>query len=128
MAVPKEFLYSDDHEWIYVSEGEATIGITDHAQSELGDVVFVELPEVGKEYDQFEDFAVIESVKAVSDIYLPVGGKIIEINEELIDQPELINEDPYDKGWLVKVEIADEAELDNLMDSEEYEEYLEEGE
>lgn len=128
MDIPKELLYSEDHEWILVEGDVATIGITDYAQEELGDVVFVELPEVGDELDQFDEFGVIESVKAVSDIYTPAGGEIIEINEELLDQPELINEEPYEGGWLIKIKLADKAELEELMDDQAYSEYLKEAE
>ncbi|MDI3548540.1 MAG: glycine cleavage system protein [Halanaerobiales bacterium] len=128
MQIPEELFYSEDHEWILVEGDEATIGITDYAQKELGDVVFVELPEVGDEFDQFDDFGVIESVKAVSDVYAPASGKVIAINEELFDRPELINEEPYEGGWLIKIKLADKTELDQLMDDQDYERFLEEGE
>ncbi len=128
MEIPKELLYSEDHEWILVEGDQATIGISDFAQEELGDVVFVELPETGEELDQFDEFGVIESVKAVSDIYAPAGGEIVAVNEELLDQPELINEEPYEGGWLIKIKLADKAELDDLMDDQAYSEYLKEDE
>ena len=120
--------YTKSHEWIKVDGKEAKLGITEHAQEELGDIVFVELPEVGDEFTQEDDFAVVESVKAVSDVFAPVGGKVVQINEELLDQPELINEDPFEGGWIAKFEIEDEGQLDSLMDSKEYAKFLEEGE
>ncbi len=126
MSVPEGYYFTEEHEWIKVEGDVATVGVSEHAQHELGDVVFVELPELDEEYDQSEDFAVIESVKAVSDVYLPMGGKIVEVNEVLLDQPELINEEPYEGGWLAKIEISDESELDSLMDSVEYTAFLEE--
>ena len=126
MSVPEGYYFTEEHEWIKVEGDVATVGVSEHAQHELGEVVFVELPELDEEYDQSEDFAVIESVKAVSDVYLPMGGKIVEVNEVLLDQPELINEEPYEGGWLAKIEISDESELDSLMDSVEYTAFLEE--
>ncbi|MFO7814916.1 MAG: glycine cleavage system protein GcvH [Halanaerobiales bacterium] len=127
MNIPNDFYYSENHEWISIEEGkEAFIGITEHAQEELGDIVFVELPSVEEELDQFEEFGVIESVKAVSDVFMPVSGVIVEVNEDLMDEPEIINEDPFGGGWLIKVEIKDKGELDQLMDSTEYESFLEE--
>jgi glycine cleavage system H protein len=126
MKIPENLLFSEDHEWILVNGDEATIGISDYAQEEMGDVVFVELPEVGEEYAQFDNFAVIESVKAVSDVYLPAGGEVLEVNEELLDKPELINEDPYKDAWIAKIKLADKSELDKLMDSKAYEKFLEE--
>ncbi|MGM0420019.1 MAG: glycine cleavage system protein GcvH [Bacillota bacterium] len=126
MNVPAGLYYSEDHEWVKVEDGVGTVGITDFAQDELGDIVFVELPEIGDQFDYNENFGVIESVKAVSDLYLPVGGEVVEVNEELLDQPELVNEDPYKAGWIVKVSLTDESELDNLMDSDQYSSFLEE--
>ncbi|NLM96718.1 MAG: glycine cleavage system protein GcvH [Halanaerobiaceae bacterium] len=126
MDLPKDLFYTENHEWLAVDGDEATIGITEYAQEEMGDVVFVELPEVGEEFEQFDSFGVVESVKAVADVYIPVGGKVIAINEELFDQPELINEEPYDGGWLIKIKITDEDELESLMNHEEYERFLEE--
>ncbi len=120
MAAPEDLLYTEEDEWIMLDDTEAKIGITDHAQDALGDIVFVELPEVGDEFNQGDDFAVVESVKAVSDIFIPVSGRIIAINEELLEQPELINESPLEEGWIVKIEIADQTELDYLLDYEEY--------
>jgi glycine cleavage system H protein len=128
MEIPKDLFYSENHEWILVEGDEAIIGITDYAQEEMGDVVFVELPEVGDEFEQFDSFGVVESVKAVSDVYLPAGGKIIAINEDLLDQPELVNEEPYEGGWLVRIKMTDKEELDTLMNHKEYALFLEEEE
>lgn len=126
MTIPNDLFYTENHEWISVDGKEAVVGITEHAQDELGDIVFVELPSVEEELDQFEEFGVIESVKAVSDVFMPVSGIVVEVNEELMDQPELINEDPYGSGWLIKVEVKDKEDLDELMDSTEYKAYIEE--
>ncbi|MBF8437709.1 glycine cleavage system protein GcvH [Halanaerobiaceae bacterium Z-7014] len=126
MSIPEGFYYSEDHEWVKVEDGVGTIGITDFAQDELGDIVFVELPQVGDEFDQEDNFGVIESVKAVSDLYMPVSGEVVEINEDLLDQPELVNDEPYEGGWIIKVSLSDEAELDELMNSDEYSSFLEE--
>ncbi len=128
MEIPKDLFYSENHEWILVEGEEAIIGVTDFAQEEMGDVVFVELPEVGDDLEQFDSFGVIESVKAVSDVYLPAGGKIIAVNEDLLDQPEMINEEPYEGGWLVRIKLTDKDELDALMNHKEYALFLEEGE
>ena len=125
MKYPEELLYTEDHEWIRVENGVATMGITDFAQSELGDVVFVELPDVDEELNQGDAMGVVESVKAVSDIYMPVGGTIVETNEEVLDAPELVNTDPYGEGWLIKIQLSDESELEALMSAEEYEGTLE---
>ena len=118
-------LYSDDHEWIKVEGNVATIGITDHAQDQLGEIVYVELPEVDDEFSAGDAFGVIESVKAASDSFLPVSGKIVEINEALEDEPGSVNEDAY-ANWLVKVELSDASEVDSLMDSAKYEEFCNE--
>ncbi|MFY2506902.1 glycine cleavage system protein GcvH [Vibrio pectenicida] len=113
--------FADSHEWVRDNgDGTATIGISKHAQEMLGDVVFVDLPEVEAEIDAGDSFSLVESVKAASDIYAPITGEVIEINEDLEDSPELINEEPYEGGWIVKVKMADAAELDNLKDTEEY--------
>ncbi|HLS53652.1 MAG TPA: glycine cleavage system protein GcvH [Tissierellaceae bacterium] len=125
MKVLKDLYYTDEHEWLKVEDGEALIGITDYAQDQLGDIVYVELPEVEDEISKDEGFAAVESVKAASDIYMPVDGRIIEVNEELLDSPELLNDEPYET-WIVKIELTDEAQLDDLMTSEEYEEYTSE--
>jgi len=127
MNIPKELKYSQDHEWVKVEGNTATIGITDYAQSQLGDVVFVELPEDGAELAVGAGLSVVESVKAVSDVYTPISGKIIAGNESLADAPELVNQDPYGKGWIAKIEITDSAELADLLDSEAYEQLVAEG-
>ncbi|MBO8172365.1 MAG: glycine cleavage system protein GcvH [Bacillaceae bacterium] len=121
MNLPDNLKYSKEHEWVRVEGNKAYIGITDFAQSELGDIVFVELPEEGDDVAQDETFGSVESVKTVSELYSPVSGKILEVNEELEDAPELVNESPYDKGWMIVVEMSDESELDNLMSADEYE-------
>lgn len=126
MKIPAELLYSTDHEWVKVENGKAIIGITDFAQDQLGDVVFVEVPELGTDLGAGDGFSTIESVKAVSDVYSPIFGKVVEANEELSDAPQLINEDPYGKGWIAVVEIAAESELKELMDAEAYKKLLSE--
>ncbi|MCU4718252.1 glycine cleavage system protein GcvH [Halapricum hydrolyticum] len=118
--IPEELRYLDSHEWVRTTDGTARIGISDVAQDELGDVVFVELPDEGEEIDAGDDFAVVESIKAVSDVYAPVAGEVTAVNEALFDQPELINEDPYGDGWLVEVELADPDELASLLTAEAY--------
>jgi glycine cleavage system H protein len=126
MSVKNDLYYSEDHEWVREEEDYLVIGVTDFAQEELGDIVFVELPEVEEEFDKDDSFGVLESVKAVSDTFIPVSGRIIEVNENLIDNPELINDDPYGEGWLIKVDPADDSELDELLSAEEYAEFIEE--
>ncbi|USD68060.1 glycine cleavage system protein GcvH [Vibrio sp. SCSIO 43136] len=122
----KTLKFADSHEWVRDNgDGTVTIGISEHAQEMLGDVVFVDLPDVGDEIEAGDSFSLVESVKAASDIYAPVTGEILEINEELEDSPELINEESYEGGWIVKVKLADAGELDNLKDAEEYENSLE---
>jgi len=121
---PRDLKYTKEHEWIKVEGGIATMGITDHAQGQLTDVVFVELPKKGKVVKQFETVAVLESVKAVSDVYSPVSGEVVEVNESLTNKPELINQQPYGEGWITKLKVKDSKELDNLMTAEEYEEFL----
>ncbi|EKO3488564.1 glycine cleavage system protein GcvH [Vibrio fluvialis] len=117
----KTLKFTDSHEWVRDNgDGTVTIGISEHAQEMLGDVVFVELPEVDSECDAGESFSLVESVKAASDIYAPVSGVIVEVNEDLQDSPELINEQPYEGGWIVKVKMSEAAELDDLKDAEEY--------
>ena len=127
MKVVKGLLYTNDHEWVKVEGDTATIGIADHAQDLLGDIVYVELPEIDDEIDKEEDFSAVESVKAAADVYMPISGKVVEVNEDLMDSPELLNEDPYE-NWMIKVEILDKSELDELMTSEEYEKFLAEEE
>ena len=121
MDIPKNLKYAKSHEWTLDNgDGTVTIGITEHAQEALGDVVFVELPEVGRELEAGEDFGVVESVKAASDVYAPISGEVLEVNEELEDSPETINEFPYQDGWLMKLKIAAPEELDNLLDANAY--------
>ncbi len=125
MEVIEDYLYTKEHEWIHIDENIATIGISEYAQSALGDITFVELPEVGLEVEQFEQFASIESVKAASDIYCPMSGTVIEVNEELESSPDLINRSCYEKGWLAKIEISNLEDKANLMNSVEYQKFLE---
>jgi glycine cleavage system H protein len=120
MAYPDDLRYSKEHEWVRAEGTRATIGITSFAADELGDIVFVELPEVGASLKQFQTFGVVESVKAVSDLYSPVSGEVAEVNEALRDAPELLNSDPFGEGWILKVELAGPAELDVLMDAAAY--------
>ncbi|MFO8078045.1 MAG: glycine cleavage system protein GcvH [Thermoplasmatota archaeon] len=119
-----ELKYTETHEWVQVKGDTAVVGITDHAQSELTDIVFAELPEVGKEVKKGDELCVVESVKSVSEIYSPISGKITEVNTDLDDSPELINENPYDDGWLVEIEIANKNELDELLDAAAYKQQL----
>ena len=112
--------YTEGHEWLKIKGNAAQIGITDHAQSELTDIVFVELPEIGKEVKKGDELCVVESVKSVSEIYAPVSGKITKVNEKLEDSPETINESPYDEGWLVEIELADSSETNDLLDADSY--------
>ena len=127
MTTPKELRYSEEHEWVKVEGGNARIGITHFAQSELGDIVFVELPEVGTELKADEPFGSVESVKTVSELYAPVSGKVVEVNEELNDSPEYVNESPYEKAWMIVIEPSDSSEIDQLMTAEQYEEMTNEG-
>jgi len=122
---PEDSRYAKSHEYVHVEGGVGTIGITDYAQKELGDVVFVELPQVGTELEQGDELGSIESVKAVSELFSPVSGEVVEVNEALAEKPELVNTDPYGDGWMVRVKLATPEEVDELMDAEEYEEYIE---
>jgi glycine cleavage system H protein len=124
---PQEFLYTQDHEWIRVDGTTASIGITEHAQKELGDIVFVEVPQVGSQVMKKESLGTVESVKAVADIYSPVTGEIIGVNPKIQNAPELVNTDPHGEGWLVRVRLNDRSETENLMTADEYEEYLKKG-
>ena len=126
MNVPKELLYGKEHEWLRVEDGEAVIGITDHAQEQLGEVVFADLPSDGESFSKDDPIASLESVKAVSEVYTPVSGKVTAVNQKLADDPEVINSDPYGEGWIVKVRLSDTAELEELMSAADYEKYLEE--
>ena len=123
---PEEYLYSKDHEWISVQDSVGTIGITEYAQHELGDVVYVDLPEVGDTFEAGEPFGSVESVKAVSEIFCPIGGEVIEVNSKLEEKPELINESPHQNAWLIKFRLNNPEELKELLSAEEYEEYLQE--
>jgi len=124
MEFPEELKYTEEHEWVMVEDELAVIGITDFAQDALGDVVFVELPEVGTEVVAGKAFGVVESVKAVSDIYAPISGTVEEVNEELPDAPEIINTSPYEDGWMVKIRISDPGEIDDLMDADAYQAHI----
>ena len=124
--IPNELKYTKSHEWVRLeSDGSATVGITDHAQQLLGDLVFIELPEEGATYATGDDCAVVESVKAASDVYSPIAGEIVAVNENLTDAPETVNQDPYDTGWLFKLTPEDEGEIEDLMDAEAYGEFVE---
>ncbi|WP_338751024.1 glycine cleavage system protein GcvH [Bacillus sp. FJAT-52991] len=126
MNTPKELRYSEEHEWVKTEGEKVRIGITEFAQSELGDIVFVELPSVGDEVKADEPFGSVESVKTVSELYAPVSGKVVEVNEDLDDSPELVNESPYEKAWMVVVELSDASQVDSLMTAEQYEEMVKE--
>ncbi|WP_242216604.1 glycine cleavage system protein GcvH [Bacillus cereus group sp. BfR-BA-01380] len=124
MSIPKQLRYSEEHEWVQVEGNQVIIGITDFAQHELGDIVFVELPEVGATIAADEPFGSVESVKTVSELYAPVAGKVVAVNEELNDKPELVNESPYEGAWMIKVELEDAGQVDNLLTAEQYEEMI----
>jgi len=123
---PEENLYTKDHEWILVQGDVGIVGVTDYAQHELGDVVYIDLPEVGDTFEANEPFGSVESVKAVSEIFCPVSGEVLEVNSKLEDSPELINESPHQKAWMIKMRISNSEELKELLNAEEYEEYLQE--
>lgn len=124
MNIPTELRYTSDHEWAKNEDGVAIVGITDYAQGELGDVVFVELPEVGSQVEKGASFGTIEAVKAVADLFSPVSGEVVEVNALLEDAPETVNKDPYGDGWMVKIKMSDPAEFDGLMDAEAYEKLI----
>lgn len=126
MNIPPDLRYSRTHEWVRVQDNLATIGITDYAQNELGDVVIVQLPEPGEHFQQEDIFGVIESVKAVEDLFIPVSGEVVEVNSALQDNPEIVNKDPYVGGWMIVVKMEDPSEVEGLMTAEEYREYLQE--
>ncbi len=124
MNIPENLRYSRDHEWLLLDDDVATIGITDYAQKSLGDIVYVELPKIGERFNAHEPCGSVESVKAISEIFTPITGEVIEINEHLNDSPELVNTDPYGKAWMVKLKIRNPDEVNSLMTAAEYEEYL----
>lgn len=124
MEVPEDLKYSEEHEWVLVEEDIVLVGITDFAQEQLGEIVFLELPEVGEQLEAGKPFGVVESTKSVSDIYAPVSGEVIEVNDDLPDNPDMINTSPYEDGWLVKIKLLDPSELDDLLDAVTYEEMI----
>ncbi len=121
---PTDRRYTDAHEWAKLDEGLVAVGITNYAQEQLGDIVYVELPQPGDTVEKAGSFGIVESVKAASDLFAPLGGEVVAVNEELVDRPELVNEDPYEAGWMLKVQPEDEAQLENLMTAEDYEAHL----
>ncbi|MFP4023871.1 MAG: glycine cleavage system protein GcvH [Thiohalospira sp.] len=125
MNIPENLKYTKDHEWIRVEGNEAYVGITDYAQGELGDIVFIEIETEGEALEKEEVFGTIEAVKTVSDMFMPVSGEVLEVNEKLEDSPEVVNKDPYGDGWLIKISLKDEAELDDLLDADAYKKLLE---
>jgi len=126
MDFPKDLKYTKDHEWVRIEEQAAEVGITEYAQEELGDITYLELPEEGDFVSKDDTFGVIESVKTTSDLFAPVSGTVVERNDPLFDSPEMINEDPFGEGWMIRVAMADPSELDELMSADEYEEYIKE--
>lgn len=125
MDFPDDLKYTEDHEWVLVEDELVTVGITDFAQDSLGDIVFVELPEIGTMLVAGKPFGVVESVKAVSDIYAPISGEVVEVNDELPDSPETLNTSPYEDGWMIKIKPSDSSQLDELLDADEYAEFVE---
>jgi glycine cleavage system H protein len=125
--VPEELRYTKDHEWVRVDGDEATVGITTYAADQLGDIVFVELPQTGRTLEQFATFGVVESVKAVSDLFAPVAGEVVDANASLAEKPELVNSDPFGEGWMIRVKVADPAQVDGLLDAAAYESLTSEG-
>jgi glycine cleavage system H protein len=123
---PEDYLYTKDHEWILIQGNKATVGITEYAQKELGDVVYVDLPEVGDRFEANEPFGSVESVKAVSEVFCPVSGEVVEVNSKLEDTPEMVNESPHQKAWMIKIELTSPDETKELLSAEEYEEYIQE--
>ncbi len=124
MSIPANLKYTKEHEWLRLEGEVAYIGITDYAQSELGEIIFVEVETVGETLQEAEVFGTVEAVKTVSEMFMPVGGEVIEYNEELTDKPELVNEDPYGKGWIIKISVSDPAQIDGLLSSDEYEKLI----
>lgn len=127
MTSPSDLRYTREHEWVRVQDGIGTVGITDYAQDQLGDIVYVDLPEVGTPVKRMEKFGEIESVKAVSDLYSPVSGEVVEANAALAERPELVNQSPYEEGWMIRVRLSDPAELEGLLSAQEYDEYIAQG-
>ena len=125
MKIPAELKYTQDHEWVRVEGDTAVVGVTDYAQGELGDVVFVEIETEGEELDKGETFGTVEAVKTVSDLFMPVGGEVNEVNEALEDEPELVNKDPYGDGWMVKIKMSDKSELEDLLSADDYKKMIE---
>jgi len=125
MDIPESLYYTSEHEWVAMDGDIASVGITDYAQGELGDIVFVEYPEVGDQTEQLQPFGTIEAVKAVSELFAPLSGEVVEVNAQLEDKPELINEDPYGEGWLIKVKISDKSELEKLLSAADYRSQIE---
>jgi len=128
MSYPTDYLYSKDHEWVRVEGDLCVLGITEFAQKELGEVVFVEMPEVGEVFNSHDELGTIESVKAVAEVYSPVAGEVIEVNDTVVDDPELLNDDPHGEGWLIKLRFSSADDLKSLMNAEKYEEYVQSGE
>ncbi len=124
--LPDNLSYTKDHEWLRLSGDTATVGITDFAQTSLGDIVYVELPKVGDSFELSDPFGSVESVKSVNELFIPVGGEVIEINENLADAPELVNNDPYRDGWMIKIKVVDTTEVDSLLSAAEYEDFIKE--
>jgi|TARA_Y100001970_G_scaffold42372_1_gene52781 glycine cleavage system H protein len=120
MNIPKELKYTEEHEWIRIDGNTATIGITDFAQGELGDIVYIDIDSIGNELDGNEIFGTVEAVKTVSDLFMPIKGKVLEINSDIESTPEIVNEDPYGKGWIIKIEIPEDQDISNLLSDEEY--------
>ena len=124
MNVPNDLLYTDEHEWVKIDEATAIIGVTDYAQGELGDIVFIEFPDLNLNFTKGESIGTIEAVKTVSDIYMPLSGKVLELNEQLNDNPEIVNNNPFDNGWIIKLQITNIDEISKLMSSEEYKVFI----
>lgn len=120
MNIPKELKYTEEHEWIRIDGNTATIGITDFAQGELGDIVYIDIDSIGNDLDSNEIFGTVEAVKTVSDLFMPIKGKVLEINSDIESTPEIVNEDPYGKGWIIKIEIPEDQDISNLLSDEEY--------
>ena len=124
MNIPESLKYTEDHEWIKIDGDIVTVGITDFAQNELGDIVYVEIETEGEEIDKGEVFGTVEAVKTVSDLFMPISGEVVEVNEELESSPEVVNEDPYEKGWMIKIKVSNSDELDDLLSAENYTEVV----